>query len=245
MEHYRLRKYRGPETWRKVREAYVAGEPAPSVARRFDVGLDNIRKRAMREGWTRNRIAAGLESERDLVPPLAGPAPPPTDPETARRGAIERAAALLAGGRGAEATVLLKAAEAFGRMTETDADAPAFAAPSPADDAAREAAGQAAWDAINQEVERRADQLARQLLTDPGPSSVDHGHFALRWRAEMLGPEVAAHDLRRAEDGGWARQYWDEEGRLRPRAEVMGGIWDDMRGTARTALGLPAARQTS
>tara|TARA_R110000787_G_scaffold123227_1_gene234178 strand:+ start:951 stop:1184 length:234 start_codon:yes stop_codon:yes gene_type:complete len=62
MDHHRLRKYRGPETWARVKAAYVAGEPAPSVARRFDVGLSNLRRRAMAEGWTRNRIAEALTS---------------------------------------------------------------------------------------------------------------------------------------------------------------------------------------
>src|SRR5690606_16272124 len=73
MEHHRLRKYRGPETWARAREAYVAGESAPSVARRFDVGLSNLRRRAMAEGWTRSRIAEQL----DLKPaPGALPSPP-------------------------------------------------------------------------------------------------------------------------------------------------------------------------
>ena len=59
MEHHRLRKYRGPETWDRVRQAYVAGESAPSVARRFDVGLSNLRRRAMAEGWTRKSSPDG------------------------------------------------------------------------------------------------------------------------------------------------------------------------------------------
>lgn len=61
MDHFRLRKYRGPETWAQVRKAYVAGESAPSVARRFDVGLSNLRRRAMAEGWTRARIDERLD----------------------------------------------------------------------------------------------------------------------------------------------------------------------------------------
>jgi hypothetical protein len=74
MEHHRLRNYRGPETWARVRAAYVAGESAPSVARRFDVGLSNLRRRALAEGWTRSRIAERLDFK-----PLRGGAddPPP------------------------------------------------------------------------------------------------------------------------------------------------------------------------
>ena len=57
MEHFRLRKYRGPEIWARVREAYVAGEPGAQVAARFDVSLANLRKKASKEGWTRNQAA--------------------------------------------------------------------------------------------------------------------------------------------------------------------------------------------
>lgn len=63
MEHHRLKKYRGPETWVRVKAAYIAGESATSVARRFDVGVANLRKKASREGWTRSAVAAGLDRE--------------------------------------------------------------------------------------------------------------------------------------------------------------------------------------
>lgn len=130
MEHHRLRKYRGAETWVRVRAAYVAGESAPSVARRFDVGLSNLRRRAMAEGWTRNRIAEQLDL-RPLRrgaddPPLAltalSPAgetaePPYIDPEVAVARAIRRAAWLLSQGQAAEAMALMRAAEALGRAS--------------------------------------------------------------------------------------------------------------------------------
>ena len=61
MEHHRLRKYRGPETWARVRQAYIAGESAPSLVRRFDVGYANLRRRARLEGWTRKIIAAQID----------------------------------------------------------------------------------------------------------------------------------------------------------------------------------------
>lgn len=128
MEHHRLRKYRGPETWARVRAAYVAGESAPSVARRFDVGLSNLRRRAMAEGWTRSRIAEQL----DLRPPRGGiddplPAlaalslisetaePPHVDPEVAVERALRRAAWLLSQGQAAEASALMRAVEALER----------------------------------------------------------------------------------------------------------------------------------
>jgi hypothetical protein len=124
MEHHRLRKYRGPETWARVKAAYVAGESAPSVARRFDVGLSNLRRRAMREGWTRNRIATRLDvglvrGGRDDPFPASTVTPPPEEPlgvmvpVEALRLAVLKAAWLVGEGRGAEACALLKAMEAL------------------------------------------------------------------------------------------------------------------------------------
>jgi len=129
MEHHRLRKYRGPETWARVRMAYVAGESAPSVARRFDVGLSNLRRRAMEEGWTRSCIAERLD-----LRPLRGGAddPPPAlmalaaleataevpriSAEAAIIKGVRRAAWLISQGQAAEAAALLRAAEALDRM---------------------------------------------------------------------------------------------------------------------------------
>ncbi len=126
MEHHRLRKYRGPETWSQVRKAYVAGESAPSVARRFDVGLSNLRRRARTEGWTRNRIAERLDLKPlrggadDPAPALAALSlvsetaePPYVDPDVAVGRALRRAAWLLSQGQAAEATALIRAAEAL------------------------------------------------------------------------------------------------------------------------------------
>ena len=129
MEHYRLRKYRGPETWAQVRKAYVAGESAPSVARRFDVGLSNLRRRAMDEGWTRKRIAEHLDlrplrgGADDPSPALkaladmdALPETPWVDPREALSKAVRRAAWLVSQGQSAEAAALLRAAEALERL---------------------------------------------------------------------------------------------------------------------------------
>ncbi len=129
MEHHRLRKYRGPETWARVRAAYIAGESAPSVARRFDVGLSNLRRRAMAEGWTRNRIAArmdlkpvrgGADAPSPAIAPLAvleaEPEPPWVDPEVASGRALRRMTWLVSEGRAAEARALAQAVEAMERM---------------------------------------------------------------------------------------------------------------------------------
>ncbi|MFA4892133.1 hypothetical protein [Brevundimonas sp.] len=129
MEHHRLRKYRGPETWAQVRAAYVAGESAPSVARRFDVGLSNLRRRAMAEGWTRSRIAERLDltpvrGGADAPPAMLAPLsvlaetaePPWVDPEVAMGRALRRATWLVSEGRAAEARALARAVEALERM---------------------------------------------------------------------------------------------------------------------------------
>ncbi|MCS6622846.1 hypothetical protein N0B44_07990 [Roseibacterium beibuensis] len=135
MEHYRLRKYRGPETWAQVRKAYVAGESAPSVARRFDVGLSNLRRRAMAEGWTRSRIAEQL----DLKPVRGGadgpgpglaaltmggelPDDSELDPELAIGIALLRATRLVREGRAGEARALAQAVEALERMWDAAAE---------------------------------------------------------------------------------------------------------------------------
>ncbi len=129
MEHHRLRKYRGPETWARVRQASVAGESAPSVARRFDVGLANLRRRAMAEGWTRKVIAGKLD-----LKPIRGGADepegglerlsewseaPPMNPHEALREAVRRAAGLLSQGKTVEATTLLRAASALEKLRWT------------------------------------------------------------------------------------------------------------------------------
>lgn len=117
MKHHRLRKYRGPETWAQARDAYVAGEPAPSVARRFDVGLSNLRRRAMAEGWTRKAVAARI----DLKTARGGPGEVEEEVgfvrlEEALEKAARRAAWLVAQGRGPEARELLRAADELSRI---------------------------------------------------------------------------------------------------------------------------------
>jgi hypothetical protein len=141
MEHFNLRKYRGPETWAKVREAYLAGETGPVVAKRFDVGLANLRKRAMEEGWTRRRYAvqtdaAGKRRLKAVRPAEAAPAaePPPqaapalapatADPQTAVAAAVSQAAALLSAGRSAEATAMLRAADQLARLAGVPPEPP-------------------------------------------------------------------------------------------------------------------------
>ncbi len=61
-----------PETWGRIREAYLSGLSAPTVAARFGVSVAAIRKRAAREGWT--KAAMGHASR---APSWRGAAPRP------------------------------------------------------------------------------------------------------------------------------------------------------------------------
>ncbi|CAL1690875.1 hypothetical protein MMB232_01009 [Brevundimonas subvibrioides] len=229
MEHFRLRKYRGAEVWERVREAYVAGEAGPQLARRFDVGLANLRKKAMREGWTR-RAAAAASDPLILAtqPRLLGAGPQGmdvvvADPVEARARAIAQAAALLGEGRAAEASAILKAAEALGRITEA-------AVPGPMDPAQAEAERREQRGVITEmirfEVERRAEHLVRELLESDFDGRGHYTLFALKWRAAHLGPEVAEHDRRRCEAQGLADRFYDTEGGLLPFGEIAQALRD-------------------
>lgn len=126
MEHHRLRKYRGPETWARVRQAYLAGESAPSVARRFDVGLANLRRRAMAEGWTRKTYAQQIdlkavrggadEPGTALAALVEWGETPPISAQEALAEAVRRAAWLLSQGQTAEANALLQTAAALDKL---------------------------------------------------------------------------------------------------------------------------------
>lgn len=211
MEHLRLRKYRGPDTWRRVKEAYAAGESGPSLARRYDVGLHNLRKKASREGWTRSAVAAALDRELppEIVPtPDPGAASGPPDPPAVRRRALARADALLAEGRAAEALAQLKAAEALARL---GAEAEFSRMETYEEDA------EAVRIKVGRIVEERALELARAMLAEGVKPGVRWGGYALHWRAAAFGEAAAEADRRQAEAEGWADRYWDAEGRLRDR----------------------------
>ena len=240
-----LRKYRGPATWMQVRLAYVAGESGPSVARRFDVGLFNLRKKSRREGWSRRHQAADADrvlnetlaaAARLLSPVLqaagappgpvapgpAAPSPPDPPPPAARpdapgvrRDAIARAATLLAAGRAGEALTQLKAAEALARLATDEADAWA--------QDHYEAETEAARVKLGHIVEARAAELAEAMLAEGVQPGVRFGGHALRWRAETFGPGAAEADRRAAEAAGWAGRYWDAAGVLWPEGRGEGG----------------------
>lgn len=220
MTERRIIKQRSPAVWARVKAAYLAGEPAASVARRFDVGYGNLRFRANAEGWTRKAAMAAAEQEaeaedRRLVGEADAeePLPPevpvsPEDLHEALEAATRRAASLLARGRAAEASALLKAAEALDRRIgspapEASREEHAAAAPpeAPVDDIAAEEELHRHRAELENYILNRADEMARRMLSDLDTTPDLLGALALHWRAENLGPECAALDFVRHRAG--------------------------------------------
>lgn len=236
-------KQRSQAVWDRVKAAYLAGEPAASVARRFDVGLGNLRFRANKEGWTRRAAMAQVEVEEAtetarlagraeatqparLGPPAdPSPEPPPADPAAARDAAIGRAAALLAQGRAAEATTLLKAAETLSRLA-AELPPPPPPEPTPEEDEAAQAAARAERDAHVERTMKAIEAHYRDVCLEvAGAMLTEQAHMAApeswalacwHWRARVLGPEIALADFAQGVNGGWADLYWDAVGRLHP-----------------------------
>ena len=104
-----------------MRAAYETGESGPSCARRFDVGLANLRKKARREGWTRRHVAARLDrelpSERITVPAASCDEGEPVDRQAALHACLDHAATAMALGEGPKALAALRAAMAFTELT--------------------------------------------------------------------------------------------------------------------------------
>lgn len=122
MRHLSPRKYRGPEVWAKVKAAYLAGEPGPSVCRRFDVGLANLRRKAGSEGWTRAEAAMRNDTGASAAAiPMIEMVDEPSYFVTAQEAlarAAQRAAWLVAEGRGAEAQALVRAARELADLVD-------------------------------------------------------------------------------------------------------------------------------
>lgn len=256
-------KQRSQAVWDRVKAAYLAGEPAASVARRYDVGYGNLRYRAHAEGWTRKadilraEKAADAEAERlagacdggdddaqILDPTLALPAPAAPEsavaPAVAVARGLARASAALARGDAAGAAALTRAAEGLARATGQDPSAP----PPPEvldddEDAAREAEHRQAWLALHESIEERAGVLALQLLADRRGGPAIHGGFSLHWRAANLGPEAATADRDAARDSGSFDIYWRPDGTLRPLDQIRANSLGPFRQIIRQKAGLP------
>lgn len=113
------KKFRSPEVWARVKAAYLAGDTAAAVCERFDVGLANLRRRAGAEGWTRAEAALRDPPEPSAARSDAIDAPAyPISPQRALELATDRAAWLVAEGRSAEATALLRAARELAALVD-------------------------------------------------------------------------------------------------------------------------------
>ena len=234
MEHYRLRKYRGPETWALVREAYLAGEPGPALAKRFDVGLANLRRKAIREGWTRRRHALATDARgvrRMAALGAIDPEAPPT-PEAAFAAALTLASDAMMGGRAEEAARVLRNAGVLARLSGLNAPPPEPAPPPPPTPEQRaEAEAQRRRDEAEFEarVAAMAERIAHAMLSAEAVGApAAWSREVYRFRARHF-PELAAADYARAVNNGWAHQVWDEHGRLRPPEPSPGfdlRMWD-------------------
>lgn len=262
MTERRIIKQRSPAVWARVKAAYLAGEPAASVARRFDVGYGNLRFRAHAEGWTRKAAMAAAEQEAlaedrrlageaDVEAPLPPEAPvPPEDLHEALDAATRRAASLLARGRAAEASALLKAAEALDRRIgtphpEAGREEHASAAPpeAPVDDIATEEELYRLRAELESHILSRADETARLMLSDLDTPPDLLGALALHWRAENLGPECAALDFVRHREDGRPCRYWNADGSLKSLDEIFDGWWASVRSHMRGGAGLPYRKE--
>jgi len=211
-------KQRSPAVWVRVREAYLAGEPAASVARRFDVGYGNLRYRANAEGWTRKAAMTDadveIEAEETRLAGRADPLVPARtetlidiDPEEASAAGIRHAAALIAAGRGSEALSLLKAVQGLAQTLEATS-APYDEEPEP---------DRFDYVALQKHSLEMAVKNAEAMLGDTGYGITSaFGHAAYHWRAANLGPEIARHDFEQGVSGGWAESYWEKDGTLKP-----------------------------
>jgi len=218
MDHYTPRKYRGPETWALVRDAYLSGEPARLVCQRFDVSYANLRAKASREGWTRSAFAGAtdLSGARRSPPPQhrAPPEPPPpVTTETALDAAMNRASNALIEGHAGEANAILKAAETFARLNGRDVTAPIPIAPHDPKQAEQALLG------FMEDIWAQAEVIARTMMSDDRAHI--HPVWASRniyaWRAKHFGPEVAAADYAYARTRtGMHEKIWDENGVLYP-----------------------------
>ncbi len=175
----------GPQTWALIREAYLGGTPAPHLSRTFGPHVDTIRKRAVREKWTRTAYAAAQERARVWpAPDPQEPEPAGLDPSALLDAALAQARAHFAAGRDAQADAAIRRGDALARLAEVAERL----RPRTLD------ALFAARHEIARKLEQLADDAARRALNDPNGAPKAMCEWAYRWRAENLGPACAAHD---------------------------------------------------
>ena len=195
----RIRRFPGPQVWALAQDAYLGGESAGSIARRLDLTVNGIRKRAARHGWTRTRHAEAVKRSEHPAQALAA--------------LLARVGRAVHAGRMDEAEALIADADRLARAVRAAPPLPP-AEPSPE---AIKAWREAETRRLDAQWGPRARAMAEALLTDRGYDLADRwAASALRWRARVLGPEQAAIDFARGVEGGWADRYWNEAGELWP-----------------------------
>ena len=117
-----------PQTWELIRAAYLSGLSAPTVAARFGVSVTALRKRAAREGWTKQAFARAqgpVAAASDAAPAADEMArrveatvtrhmvPLFEEPEEMARRALGMAARAISEGDGLRAERLARAAKAI------------------------------------------------------------------------------------------------------------------------------------
>ena len=261
-------KFVSAQTWALARRDYLAGETAAVVAERYGIGIDNLRKRQINEGWTRKAQRAALgdgpwpDEEARLAAARgeldaamvgarcaadqAGAAKLRFDlgmswhPARAMSQAAAEASRLIAEGRGREAQAVIRAAESLGRLTGYR--------PVPQEHYAKDLYGQEAelltWYRVYEaEVRSQARWIASAALGED-PAAVDEVKpwrrgFAFPWRAQVLGEAAARADFEHFRAEPWAADVWDEDGRLRPEEEIDARSLRRHRDEWRAAVGLP------
>jgi hypothetical protein len=120
-----------PATWELARADYLGGMTAAAVAKKHAIGLHNLRQTMARKGWTKRALAearavAGPGGPAVTAPTVAAE----TDFAAAGGDLLEavmaRARAALTGGRGGEASALLKATREYVLVRQDIEDARAL-----------------------------------------------------------------------------------------------------------------------
>lgn len=230
-------KFVSPETWALARRDYLAGETAAVVAERYGIGIDNLRKRQINEGWTRKaqRAAKGAGPWPEEAETLAGaraeleraqdgPAGAcarrprldlglPYHPGRALCRAVDEASRLVAAGRHEEAEAILKAAERLARLTGASAVSPETQAQ---EKVVRETALLELFCGALGEARRLAVLVLEAVLADAAPDVAPwHRAFVYRARAAALGTDQARADFEAAREADWSGDVWTPQGRLR------------------------------
>lgn len=208
----------GPRTWMAARELYLSGLTAGEVGERLGLTVSAIRARITREEWTKSAhadarlgpaLAAATAPAADRFAPGGaepcgeddgGPAP---DLDALAQEVGRRAAQALVRGQVAEAAALARAGQ---QVLDFLANLPEARPPHDPELTTQ------MW---CEDVWATAVRLADQLLKDGHVPAV-HTRAAFQWRADKLGPEVAARDRARSEGQGIARTIYDETGAILP-----------------------------